>query len=210
MRAGKYLLLVVLTGVCTVLAACGQPPAAVSPGGPGLSRGDVDRQEAATRWANDYCIAVGSLVDGLAAMPTVDPSTPQRAVRTSSELLGSVINGLDQAVQGLDALPPSPVPGGDGVRADALRSFTTVRANAVAAKTQLDSVSNNSRIDQQTLGAARGPLDEVSRLDLLAGFDTYPELAAARLRAPVCGQLTAHATPESTTAASPQSGTGGN
>lgn len=202
--------MVVLTGLCTVLGACGQPPAAVAPGGPGLSKEDVDRREAATLWANDYCIAVGSLVDGLAAMPTVDPSTPQRAVRTSSELLGSMINGLDQAVQGLDALPPSPVSGGDVVRADALSRFTAVRANAVAAKTQLDGVSNSRKIDQQTLGAARGPLAEVSRLDLLAGFETSPDLATARARAPVCGQLTARATPESTAGASPQSGTGRN
>jgi hypothetical protein len=197
-RAGKYLFLVVLTGLSVALVACGQPPSTEPPGGPGLSKADMDKQDAATQWANHYCVAVGSLVDGLATMPTVDPSTPQRAVRTSSDLLASMITALDRAAQALDELPPSPVPGGDRVRADALTRFIAVREQAVAAKTQLDNAGEKGKIDQQTLGAARGPLDEVARLDLLAGFDASADLATARAHAPVCDQLTAHATTEST------------
>lgn len=209
MRAGRCLFLVVLTGLFASLVACGQPPRTESPGGPGLSKADVTRQDEATQWANDYCLAVGSLVDGLASMPTVDPSTPQRAVQTSSDLLASVISGLDRATQGLDELPPSPVPGGDQVRADALTRFTTVRDQAVAAKTQLDNADAAGKIDQDTLGAASGPLDEVAKLDLLAGFDSSADLATARAHAPVCEQLTAREIEESTTTPRPQPATGG-
>ncbi|HET6499173.1 MAG TPA: hypothetical protein VFG87_00280 [Amycolatopsis sp.] len=193
MRTRKSLFLVLLTGLCAALVACGQQPSASvadQPGGPGMSKDEVEQQDAATSWANDYCLAVGSLVDGLATMPTVDPSTAQRAVQTSSDLLASVISGLDKAVQGLNQLPPSPVPGGDGVRANAVASFTAVRARAADAKARLDSARDSTKIDQETLGAAREPLDEVSKLDLLAGFSSIPDLLTASAHAPVCEQLT--------------------
>src|SRR5207302_1356275 len=56
-RAGKALFLVLLTGLCTVVAACGQQSAGSGleqAAGPGLSKDEVDRQDAATGWANDY------------------------------------------------------------------------------------------------------------------------------------------------------------
>ncbi|GAA3828150.1 hypothetical protein [Amycolatopsis tucumanensis] len=194
MRPGKSVFLVVLTGLCVGLSGCGQQPARnVEPGGPGLSREQVQLQDAATRWADDYCVAVGSLVQGLATMPSVDPSSPQRAVRTSSELLGSVIGGLDRALDGLGKLPPSPVPGGDQVRAQAVTDFQGVRDRASAAQQRLDS-TDASEIDEATLGQAHGPLDEVSRLDLLNRFDAVPELATAIAHAPVCQQLTVQVT----------------
>jgi len=192
LRPGKAFFLVVLTGLCTALVACGRPPATpdlADAGGPGLSKGQVDQQDATTRWANGYCVAVGSLVDGLATMPSVDPSTPQRAVATSSDLLASMISGLDRALQGLQALPPSPVGGGEKVRTDAIAEFTGVRDRAASAKQVLDNARGSNSIDQKTLGAARGPLGEVAKLDLLAGFSTVPDLLTASSRAPVCEQL---------------------
>lgn len=202
MRAGKAVFLVVLTGLLTALVACGQLPATSGvdqPGGPGLSMEEVNRQDTATRWANDYCIAVGSLVDGLATMPAIDPSTPQRAVRTSSDLLASMISGLDNAVRALEELSPSPVAGGERVRTDAIARFTGIRDRAAVAKQRLDNARNTTTIDQQTLGAARGPLDEVAKLDLLAGFTAIPDLITASTHAPVCEQLTTRESPESTT-----------
>ncbi|WP_236796298.1 hypothetical protein [Amycolatopsis sp. GM8] len=198
MRPGKIGFLAVLTGLCVGLVACGQTPARqerneIQPGGPGISQVEVQRQDAITRWANDYCIAVGSLVDGLATMPTVDPSTPRRAVQTSSDLLGSMIGGLDKAVTGLRALPPAPVPEGDAARAGTVTRLTGVRDRAAAAKKRLDDAGDAPTISQQTLGEAHGPLDEVSKLDLLAGFDA-PDLQFAVAHAPVCQQLTVRAT----------------
>lgn len=197
MRPGKTSFLVMITGLCVGLAGCGRPPAepdTIQPGGPGLSQGEVQRQDAISRWANDYCIAVGSLVDGLAAMPSVDPSTPRRAVQTSSDLLGSMIGGLDKAVQGLQALPASPVPEGNTVRTNTVTELTAVRTRAAEAKQHLDDAGDDPTIDRDTLGAARGPLDEVSKLNLLAGFDLVPDLQTAVAHAPVCQQLTVRTT----------------
>lgn len=192
MRAGKALVLVVLTGLCAALVACGRAPVSsgTDPGGPGLSRDGVERQDAATRWANDYCVAVGSLVDGLATMPSVDPSSPRRAVRSSSDLLASMIGSLDGAVRKLDKLAPSPVDGGDRMRTDTVAEFTGIRDRASVAKQRLDVVRDATTIDQQTIGAARGPLDEVAKLDVLAGFAGVPGLLDASAHAPVCQELT--------------------
>jgi hypothetical protein len=197
-RPGKFGFLVVLTGLCVSLAACGQPPAdpgTVQAGGPGLSKDDVERQDAITQWANDYCVAVGSLVGDLATMPSVDPSTPQRAVRTSSDLLGSMIGGLDKTVQGLQTLPPAPVADGGSVRATAVAELTGIRGRAATAKQHLDAARDRTSVDQNTLGEARGPLDEVSKLDLLSAFNAAPELETAAAHAPVCQQLTTRPTP---------------
>jgi len=193
LRPGKSVFLVVLTGLCVSLSSCGQQPErATEPGGPGMSQADVQRQDAAVVWADSYCVAVGSLVQDLTTMPSVDPSSPARAVRTSSDLLGSVIGGLDRALDGLNHLPPSPVPGGDQVRAEAVTDFQGVRDRAATVRTQLDS-ADAARLDAETLGRANGPLDEVAHLDLLDRFDAVPELATAVAHAPVCHQLTVQA-----------------
>jgi hypothetical protein len=192
LRAGKALFLVVLTGLCASLVACGRAPvnSGTDVGGPGLSQEGVARRDAATRWANDYCVAVGSLVDGLATMPSVDPSSPRRAVQTSSDLLASMVGSLDGAVRKLDRLPPSPVDGGDRMRTDTVDEFTGIRDRAMVAKQRLDVMRNATTIDQQTIGAARGPLDEVAKLDVMAGFTGVPELLDASAHAPVCAELT--------------------
>jgi hypothetical protein len=186
LRAGKALFLVVLTGLCASLVACGRAPvnSGTDVGGPGLSQEGVARRDAATRWANDYCVAVGSLVDGLATMPSVDPSSPRRAVRTSSDLLASMVGSLDGAVRKLDRLPPSPVDGGDKMRTDTVAEFTGIRDRAMVAKQRLDVMRD------ATIGAARGPLDEVAKLDVMAGFTGVPELLDASAHAPVCAELT--------------------
>ncbi|HJQ45067.1 MAG TPA: hypothetical protein VJ870_01925 [Amycolatopsis sp.] len=194
MRPGKSGFLVVLAGLCLALAGCGQQrvdSGAALSGGPGLTRQDVERQDAVDAWADGYCGAVGTLVDGLATMPSVDPSTPRRAVQTSSDLLGSMIAGLDKAGRGLRALPSAPVAGADAVRSGELADFAGIRDRAAAAKQRLDAARDDPSIDKNTLGGASGPLEEVSKLDLLSGFDTVPELAQAVAHAPTCQRLTA-------------------
>ncbi|HVV12311.1 hypothetical protein [Amycolatopsis sp.] len=197
MRPGKIRFLAVLAGLCAILAGCGQPPvdtAATQPGGPGLSKDDVDRQDATSRWANDYCIAVGSLVDGLATMPSIDPSTPRRTVQTSSDLLASMIGGLDKTVQQLRTLPAAPVPEAATARDSAVAQFAGIRARAATAKQHLDAAGAATTVDQDTLGEAQGPLAEVSKVDVLAGLNSVPTLATAAAHAPVCQQLTARET----------------
>lgn len=195
MRPGKIGFLAVTAGLVIGLVSCGRAPEqsdAITAGGPGLTQDEVQRQDAAADWADDYCTAVGVLVDDLARMPAVDPTTPRRAVQTSGDVLGAMIGGLDKTVGGLRALPPAPVADGGAVRDNTINQLTGVRERAAAAKQQLDGAGNAPQISQTTLGAARGPLDEVSKIDLLAGLNSVPDLQTAAAHAPVCQQLTAH------------------
>ncbi|PRX50543.1 hypothetical protein B0I33_102667 [Prauserella shujinwangii] len=196
MRPRMTVLAAVLTAFGLVLAGCGQQ-ARVTPGtapesdarGPGLTAGEAQRQQAATSWADGYCGAVSQLVSSLSRMPTVDASTPQRASRTSSELLGVLIEGLQSTLRQLDGLGPAPVPGADGVRAKAVRTYTGIRDRALAAKRSLDSATT-TEASRAAIGSAQGPLEEVGRINLLEGFDALADLKTASLRAPACRQLT--------------------
>ncbi|MDT7729162.1 MAG: hypothetical protein QOI21_5738 [Actinomycetota bacterium] len=191
MRPRKPVLAAIALGlglVCGLfLTGCGQQ-AKLQPGAE--QPGTVN--DPAAHWAEDYCGAVVQLVQTLATMPSVDPSTPQQASRTSSDLLGSVIDGLDRTLSGLAALGPSPASGGDAVRADATRTFSGIRSRAATAKERIDAVSvDDTEATRQALVGASAPLDEISKLNLLSGIDSVPELAAASKRALSCEPLTA-------------------
>ncbi|WP_246127936.1 hypothetical protein [Amycolatopsis rhizosphaerae] len=202
MRPRTVVFLLLCAGLCAGLASCGRP--VVAPGTSGVSRQatstESDRQNAITQWANDYCVAVGSLVDELANLPAIDPSSPRRAVETSGALLGTMIGGLDKAVDGLRALSPGPVPGADQARDTMVERFTGVRADAAAAKQRLDRARGAASIPPGILRDARGPLDEVAAIDPLSGFASVPELSAGAQRAPVCRQLTERETAPQTPA----------
>jgi hypothetical protein len=122
-------------------------------------------------------------------MPVVDPRTPQQAARTSSELLGAVISGLDRTLSGLHGLSSSPVAGGDQIRDSAIATFARIRSHAASAKVRIDTASNDTAL-RQAIGAAGVPLTEISKVDLLQGFDALPALADEGKRAPNCEPLT--------------------
>jgi hypothetical protein len=204
-RPRKTVLAAIATGVALTLAACGQPPSRVSPAaqsggesgadGPGITKSEAQRMDVVTNWADGYCTAESQIVQTLSTMPVVDPSSQARAFTTSSALLGSLIGGIDQTVRNLQALPPSPVAGGDTVRTNAIATYTGIRDRTAAAKQRLDTTGPNSSESKDALGDASAPLNEVSKVNLLAGFDSVPELAGAVERAPTCSQLTAHGGP---------------
>lgn len=189
MRPRKSALAAIALGLCLVgglsLTGCGQQ-ARLQPGA--QQPGQVN--DPAALWADDYCGAVVQLVQTLSTMPSVDPSTSEQATRTSSDLLGSVVGGLDRTLSGLSGLRPSPASGGEAVRADAIETFSGIRSRAVAAKERIDAASvNDTEATRQALAGASAPLDEISKLNLLAGIDSVPELAAASKRALSCEPL---------------------
>lgn len=189
--------------VLAVGAGCGQPQSPASPAsqapeqpregqsGPGLTSDEVQREDATTRWADGYCLAVGELVQSMSTMPMIDPSTARRAARTSSELLGSMIDGLDRTVSGLRELGAAPVPVGERVRAEAIAEYTAIRDHAAEVKSSLDAAQDPAA-SREAISATGGPLDEIAAINLLAGFESAPELATARERAPACRNLTEH------------------
>lgn len=189
MRPRRTVLAAMAIGLGLGLAACGQPgmitPAAQPPAEGG---GNVPGQ-ASVRWADDYCTAVGGLVQALTTMPTVDPTTPQRASRTSGELLGTMVSGLDGAARDLARLGPSPVPGGDKVREDAVARFTGIRDRAEDAKKRLERASDDPEESKQALGRVSASVDELAKLNLLEGFDAVPGLANASTQAAACRPL---------------------
>lgn len=174
------------------LAGCGQAPAVQSPAREqGLSvTTEAPRTDPAARWADGYCGAVTQLVQALAALPRVDPTTPQEASRTSSDLLSSLVGGLDRALAGLNGIGVPPLPEADQGRQDVLAEFARIRTQADSVRQHIDAVQGDSAATKDALGQARATLDRIAALDMLKGLEAAPALDAAGKRAPRCQDLT--------------------
>jgi predicted small lipoprotein YifL len=179
------------TTIALGLAGCGQPsPVQSPPREQELPASTVVPQaDPAATWAGGYCDAVTHLVRALASLPAVDPSTPQKASRTSSDLLSSVVGGLDQSLSGLTALGAPPVPSADGGRKDVIEQFAQIRAQAETSRRRIEAVRGDAAATKDALGQARATLDRIDALDYLKGLKDVPALAAAEQRAPACRQL---------------------
>ncbi|WP_133116326.1 hypothetical protein [Amycolatopsis antarctica] len=182
-------------GAVVSISACGQQsamsPAAQPPpaGGPGITADEAVRQDETTRWASGYCTTVGGLVQTLTTMPAVDPSSPESAARTSSELLAVMIGGLDRTIDGLGELGPAPGQEGDLARQNVSADLTRIRERAVATKADVDETPPSSEDGREAIGAVKLPLDALAGLRLLKGFDATPALDTATRRAPSCADL---------------------
>lgn len=184
------------------LAGCGQDgrgqQGTVEPGaeqqqraeGPGMTEREIRHEDAITTWTDGYCAATTELVTAFSEMPAIDPSTPEQASRTSSELLGVMIGGLDRTVGGLDQLEPAPLAEAEAVKNEAVTTFTGIRDRAVGAKQQLDAASGDEA-HRAAITAVRAPLEDVGKLNLLGGFEGIPALRDAMVRAPSCQKLAA-------------------
>lgn len=190
MRQRSTVFAALTTTIAIGLAGCGQPAAQSPARDEGLSVTTVVPQaDPAARWADGYCGAVTHLVRALAALPVVDPSTPQQASRTSSDLLSSVVDGLDQSLAGLTALGAPPVPAADAGRKDVIGQFTEIRSQAQNARERIDAVRGDASATKDALGDAKATLDRLDAVDYLKGLKDVPALAAAEQRAPACRQL---------------------
>ncbi|MEC3979546.1 hypothetical protein [Amycolatopsis sp. H20-H5] len=194
MRPRLTVLAALATGIGIFLAGCGQQTPTVPEARQGGASGASDQDPVAT-WADGYCGAVSHLVRTLATLPTVDPSTPQRASRTSSELLSSVVSGLDETLSGLHRLGPAPLAAGDASRLEVVTKFSAIRDRADQVRSHLDAASADAGAIKAALGEARASLDELSSVDLLNGLKKVPALAAASQRASGCQELTAAPAP---------------
>ncbi|MDQ7808134.1 hypothetical protein Q5425_30745 [Amycolatopsis sp. A133] len=191
MRQRSTVFAALTTTIALGLAGCGQPSPVPSP--PREQQlpvtTSVPQADPAARWAGGYCDAVTHLVRALAALPAVDPSTPQQASRTSGDLLSSVVGGLDRSLAGLNALGAPPVPSADGGRRDVIGQFTDIRAEAENARRRIEAARGDAAATKDALGAARATLDRIDALDYLKGLQDVPALAAAEQRAPACRRL---------------------
>ncbi|MFK0245230.1 hypothetical protein ACIQUM_11060 [Amycolatopsis azurea] len=189
MRPRFTVLAALATGIGLGLAGCGQQPAVTSQARQeGLATVSASEADPASAWAEGYCDAAGGLVRTLATLPSVDPSTPQQASRTSGDLMASVSEGLKRTSAALTSLGPAPVAGGDASRTSAVAQLDGIRARADDVRRRLDS-SADSETTKTALRDARTSLDELDRLDLLRGLNDVPQLASASSRIPVCQDL---------------------
>lgn len=189
MRPRSTVFAALTTTITIGLAGCGQP-AQTPARDQGLSVTTVvPRADPAARWADAYCSAVTQLVSALAALPSVDPSTPQQASRTSSDLLSSVVGGLDRSLAGLNALGAPPMPSADGGREVVIGQFADIRRQAEKTRERIDAVRGDAAATKEALGEAKATLDRIDALDYLKGLKDVPALAAAEQRAPSCHQL---------------------
>ncbi|MGW3996224.1 hypothetical protein ACWEF6_22260 [Amycolatopsis sp. NPDC004772] len=191
MRQRTTVFAALTTTIAIGLAGCGQPAEVQAP----PRDQDVPvmtpspRPDPVASWASGYCDAVTHLVGALASLPAVDPSTPQKASRTSSDLLASVVDGLDQSLAGLNALGAPPLPSADGGRQDVIGQFTAIRVDAENARQRIEAARGNAAATKEALGQARATLDRIDALDYLKGLKDVPALAAAEQRTPACRRL---------------------
>lgn len=189
MRPRSTVIAALATGIGLGLAGCGQQPAVTSHARQeGLATISASSADPASAWAEGYCGAVTQLVRTLATLPSVDPTTPQLASRTSSQLMASVVSGLDRTSAALENLGPSPVAGGDASRTATVEQLEGIRARADDVRHRID-VSADPEATKVALRDARASLDELDRLDLLSGLRDVPRLAAASSRIQGCQDL---------------------
>lgn len=189
MRQRSTVFAALTTTIAIGLAGCGQPATEPPPDPDPPVTTIVPQADPAQSWAAGYCDAVTHLVRALAELPAVDPSTPQKASRTSSDLLSSVVGGLDQSLAGLNALGAPPMPSADRGRKEVIGQFTEIRAEAESARRRIEAARGNAAATKDALGQARATLDRIDALDYLKGLKDVPALAAAEQRTPACRRL---------------------
>ena len=189
MRPRWMTLAALTTTFVLALSACGQSPVRTMPGSGGVAETAPPQADPVEGWAAGYCGAVAHLVQALASLPVVDPTSPQRASETSSNLLASLVGGLDQSLAGLNALGPPPFAAAEQGRRTVAGRFGDIRRQAEYVRHHIDAVRGDPVATKAALGDARATLDRVADLNLLEGLQGSPRLADAGQRIPGCQAL---------------------
>jgi hypothetical protein len=142
-------------------------------------------------WTNRVCGVLLPLIKVASTEPTFDQNDPGSAVRALSNYLGGALSAVDQALTGLDAVGPAPVPTGDTIVGRLKQTLTTVRTAFDRAKTATDKLDPTDPIALATrLPQAVAPLQDLQKLeDPTADLKTDPVLEAAAVTAPNCQTL---------------------
>jgi len=176
---------VVLSGCSATVSGSASPTGAVTGGGTIAATTDP------VAWVDKVCGSLLPLQRSLSNEPQFDQNDPAAAVKALSDFLGRAEAAVDQALSGLDAAGPSPVPNGDASVARVKTALTTVRSAFDQVKTTLDKIDPNNTTDLITaLPQAVAPLEQLSKLqDPTTDLKSSPELKAAAAKAPNCQTL---------------------
>ncbi|WP_409497418.1 hypothetical protein [Amycolatopsis sp. cmx-11-12] len=177
--AGIALAAMVLAG-CAPDSAPQAAPVAPSP--------SVADSAAAVTWMNGFCGAVKDFIDGNNKMPSASGETVEAIKKSTSDQLGHYAAILTKTVDGLSALPASPVPAGEAAKQEFLGKYTSARDKTVKAKTGLDATGKNDTAAQGRAveGLIAAQKDTHSALDPVAAVLGAPELKTAAATAERC------------------------
>jgi hypothetical protein len=192
--AAAVSLTVVLTGCSNsetgTATPSSTPASAASSSAPAPASGTAS--PAAATWVDGYC---GSLLGFLdlsnLQQPSVAPGDTAGGKQALLSTFGKVESAVGSAVDGLNKLPPAPVPAGDTAKKNLLDVFTPVlqKIKDLEAKLQAAPANNaQSLTDASTEFQAIGT--DVSKIsDPLKDIAASPELAPALQTAPNCKKL---------------------
>ena len=198
-RSRIGLLVVAGASLSLVLAGCGSasgnnsavpsPSPAPTSAPPPTTGADIDTVVSAVRWMDGFCGTVnGFLADTNKMQAPPDGDSVEEIQQSTSKQLGDYAAILGKAVDGLNALPPAPVPAGEAAKKDYLAKYTSARDKATSAKTQLDAAADDDIAAQGRAvdGLIAAQEDALSALDPVGAIISSPELSAAAATAPHC------------------------
>ncbi len=172
------------------LAGCAPDPAPqAAPAPPPVTSASPAADSAATvAWMNGFCGAVRDFVDGNNKMPSASGETVEAIKKSTSDQLGHYATILSKTVDGLSALPASPVPAGETAKQEFLGKYTAARDKTVKAKADLDASGKNDTAAQGRAveGLIAAQKDTNGALDPVAAILGAPELKTAAATAERC------------------------
>ena len=185
-------LLAAVAAAAVLLSGCSATVTG-SPGPIGATSGDTTIAPTSDpqAWMNNVCGSLLPFKDSVAATPKLDQNDPSAAAKSLSDFLGKTETAIDQALTGLNAVGPAPVPEGDAAVSKIKSALTTVRTSFDKAKTALDGIDPNNVTEvAATLPTVFASLEDISKIeDPTTDLRANPTLKAAYAQAPNCKTL---------------------
>lgn len=174
---------------CTILSAL----ALLAAGCGGGSGADTDT----VAWTDGVCSALNGFTVAATKTPQIDRADPAAAVRGVDGYLASTSDALQQSVEALDEVGPSPVDGGDEYVRRLREALVRIRTSFEAARTQLVGIDASSpQVLATALPTAMAPLQELRTIPSpTEGLGANEELRTASEQAPSCRELRSVSTP---------------
>ncbi|MFC3455243.1 hypothetical protein [Amycolatopsis speibonae] len=181
-------LLVFLAGALFAMTACSgeaAPPPPTVTVTPTSTTSQPDTKTVA--WLDGMCGAIFGYVKASNDHASKQGSGVEVTRPWLSENLGVRAELAGKVVDGLNALPVSPIPGGDTAKKSLVDSYTTARDAAAEGKRKLDASKSQTALDAglKALEAAQKPLTETTDPFAAVKMDT-PEMLAAMAAAKKC------------------------
>ncbi len=146
--------------------------------------------EAAVAWVEKICDAYAPLVETVSKPPTINQADYVAGSKLFSDYLGASGAAAQNAIGGLEAAGPSPIPGGDDLVTKTKSALAQVQSTFASAKAALDSAPNTHSAKGAALLETRKSLEALRNIpNTSAEFQDNTELKSASELAPSCQRL---------------------